>query len=90
MAAEQPGCRSAMRTRYRVRPRLPRHTIRVRLAVLFFAVFLASGAALLAVTVAVWQSRTGGVLSTAVPVPSRSLGTRRPASPSTAPTGISS
>jgi signal transduction histidine kinase len=32
----------------------------VRLAVLFFAVFLASGAALLAVTVAVWQGRTGG------------------------------
>jgi len=32
----------------------------VRLAALFFAVFLASGAALLAVTVAVWQGRTGG------------------------------
>lgn len=43
-----------------LRPRLPRRTIRVRLAALFFAVFLASGAALLAVTVAVWQGRTGG------------------------------
>jgi signal transduction histidine kinase len=41
----------------------------VRLAVLFFAVFLASGAVLLVVTVAVWQSRTGGVVATAVPVP---------------------
>ena len=59
------------------RRRLPRRTIRVRLAVLFFAVFLASGAALLAVTVAVWQSRTGGVTVTAVPVPSGSL--RHPA-----------
>src|SRR5436190_23927397 len=45
-------------TRHSFRPRLPRRTIRVRLAVLFFAVFLASGAALLAVTVAVWQGRT--------------------------------
>ena len=42
------------------RPRLPRRTIRVRFAVLFFAVFLASGAALLAVTVAVWLGRTAG------------------------------
>jgi signal transduction histidine kinase len=49
-------------------PRLPRRTIRARLAVLFFAVFLASGAVLLAVTVAVWQSRTGGVTVSAVPV----------------------
>jgi signal transduction histidine kinase len=47
---------------------VPRRTIRVRLAVLFFAVFLASGAVLLAVTVAVWQGRTGDV-ATAVPVP---------------------
>jgi signal transduction histidine kinase len=45
---------------HRLLPRLPRRTIRVRLAVLFFAVFLASSAALLAVTVAVWQGRTGG------------------------------
>jgi hypothetical protein len=47
-------------TGHRSRPRLPRRTIRVRLAALVFAVFLASGAALLAVTVAVWQGRTGG------------------------------
>jgi signal transduction histidine kinase len=52
-----------------LRARRLRGTIRVRLAVLFFAVFLASGAVLLAVTVAVWQSRTGGVVATAVPVP---------------------
>ena len=43
------------------RSRLPRRTVRVRLAVLFFAVFLASGAVLLAITVVVWQSRTGPV-----------------------------
>jgi signal transduction histidine kinase len=54
------------------RPRLPRRTIRVRLAVLFLAVFLASGAALLAVTVAVWQGRTGDNLTVA-PVPLGSL-----------------
>ena len=47
-------------TGYSFRPRLPRRTIRVRFAVLFFAVFLASGAALLAVTVAVWLGRTAG------------------------------
>ncbi|MGO9973926.1 MAG: ATP-binding protein [Solirubrobacteraceae bacterium] len=48
--------------------RLRRRTIRVRLAVRFFAVFLASGVVMLAVTVAVWQGRTTGNL-TAVPVP---------------------
>jgi signal transduction histidine kinase len=58
------------------RPRLPRRTIRVRLAVLFLAVFLASGTVLLAVTVAVWQGRTGGNLTVA-PVPTGSL--RNPA-----------
>jgi hypothetical protein len=47
---------------------LPRRTIRVRLAVLFFSVFLASGAVLLVVTVVVWQGRTGGTTATAVPV----------------------
>jgi signal transduction histidine kinase len=47
---------------------LPRRTIRVRLAVLFFTVFLASGAALLVVTVAVWQGRTGSTTVAAVPV----------------------
>jgi signal transduction histidine kinase len=58
-------------TRHSFRPRLPRRTIRVRLAVLFFAVFLASGAVLLAVTAAVWQHRTGDL--TAVPAPTGSL-----------------
>jgi hypothetical protein len=43
------------------RSRLSRRTIRVRLAVLFVGVFLASGAVLLAITVVVWQGRTGGV-----------------------------
>jgi signal transduction histidine kinase len=49
------------------RARLPRRTIRVRLAVLFFAVFLASSAALLAVTVAVWLGRTGGMHTARAP-----------------------
>jgi signal transduction histidine kinase len=53
------------------RRRIPRRTIRVRLALVFFAVFLASGAALLAVTVAVWQGRTRDL--TAVPAPAPSL-----------------
>jgi signal transduction histidine kinase len=54
-------------------PRRRRRTIRVRLAVLFFAVFLASGAVLLVVTVAVWQGRTGDLTAHAVPVPTGSL-----------------
>jgi signal transduction histidine kinase len=53
------------RAGHSLRPRLPRRTIRVRLAALFFAVFLASGAALLAVTVVVWLSRTGGTTARA-------------------------
>lgn len=49
------------------RPRLPRHTIRVRLALLFFGVFLASGAVLLAVTFLIWKDRTNALH--AVPIP---------------------
>ncbi len=45
-----------------------RRTIRVRLAALFFGVFVASGVVMLAVTVAVWQSRTGAVTASAMPV----------------------
>ena len=45
------------------RSRLPRGTIRVRLAVLFFVVFVASGAALLALTDQVWQSGSSGASS---------------------------
>ena len=48
-------------------PRLPRHTIRVRLALLFFGVFVASGTVLLAVTFVIWQDRTNELH--AVPVP---------------------
>lgn len=62
-------------TGHSFRLRLPRRTIRVRLAILVFAVFLASGIAVLAVTVAVWQGRTGEL--TAVPAPPGSL--RNPA-----------
>jgi signal transduction histidine kinase len=50
------------RSWHNIRARLPRRTIRVRLAALFFAVFLASGAILLAVTFAIWQGRTGNTL----------------------------
>lgn len=46
---------------------LPPRTIRMRLAVLFFALIVVCGAVLLAVTVAVWQGRTGGL--TAAPSP---------------------
>ena len=42
----------------RVRPHLPRRTIRVRLALSYWGVFAASGAVLLAVTVALWQGAT--------------------------------
>jgi len=56
------------RAGHSLQPRPRRRTIRVRLAVLFFAVFLASGAVLLAVTFAIWQGRTVNNLQ-AVPVP---------------------
>jgi signal transduction histidine kinase len=49
-------------------PRLPRRTIRVRLALLFFAVFVASGIVLLVVTFAIWQDSTSGTLQ-AAPTP---------------------
>jgi signal transduction histidine kinase len=52
----------------RFQPHLPRRTIRVRLALLIFAVFLASGAALLAVTIVLWlgTTRNGTVPATTV------------------------
>jgi hypothetical protein len=50
-----------------LQPRVPRRTIRVRLTALLFAVFLGSGAVLLAVTFAIFQGRTGNTLH-AVPV----------------------
>ena len=50
-------------TGHRFRLRLPPRTIRVRLALLFFLVFLVSGAALLALTDQVWQSRSSSTSS---------------------------
>ena len=47
--------------------RTPRRTIRVRLALLFFAVFLASGTVLLFVTFAIWQDRTNSLRASPVP-----------------------
>jgi signal transduction histidine kinase len=55
------------RAAHSFQPRLPRRTIRVRLAALLFAVFLGSGAVLLAVTFAIFHGRTGHTLH-AVPV----------------------
>jgi signal transduction histidine kinase len=43
----------------RFRPRLPRRTIRVRLALLYVAVFVVSDAALLVLTVVLWLRTTG-------------------------------
>jgi hypothetical protein len=42
-----------------LRARLPRRTIRIRLTLVYWGLFVISGAALLAVTVALWQSSTG-------------------------------
>jgi signal transduction histidine kinase len=60
------------RARHSCQARPRRRTIRARLAGLFFAVFLASGVVLLAVTVAVWQGSTSNLTATAVPVPAGS------------------
>jgi signal transduction histidine kinase len=46
---------------------LPRRGVRVRLALLFFAVFLASGSVLLAVTFVIWQDRTHALRATPTP-----------------------
>ena len=50
-------------TGHSFRPHLPPRTIRVRLALLFFVVFLVPGAALLALTDQVWQSRSSSTSS---------------------------
>jgi len=47
--------------------RLPRRTIRVRLALLFFAVFVASGAVLLVVTFAIWEHGTNALQVAPIP-----------------------
>jgi signal transduction histidine kinase len=46
-------------TQHRIWPHLPLRTIRMRLALFYWVLFLASGAALLAVTVGLWQQTTG-------------------------------
>ena len=74
---------SLKRARHSFQARLRRRTIRVRLAGLFFAVFLASGVVLLAVTFVIWQGRTGTLH--AVPVP-----TTGPQNPATGITPVSS
>jgi signal transduction histidine kinase len=50
-------------TGHSFRPRLPPRTIRVRLAMLLFVVIIGSGAALLALTDQVWQSRSSSTTS---------------------------
>jgi signal transduction histidine kinase len=44
--------------RLRFRPQLPRRTIRMRMALSYWGLFVASGAVLLTVTVALWQGST--------------------------------
>ncbi len=61
------------RAGYGLQHRPPRRTIRVRLALLFFTVFAASGAAMLAVNFAVWQRTTNDPTAHAVPRPTGSL-----------------
>jgi signal transduction histidine kinase len=58
----------------RVRPHLPRRTIRVRMALSYWGTFVASGAILLAVTVALWQ----GATTTSVHVPGSGTGKLSP------------
>src|SRR6266545_3744078 len=48
-------------TRLAVRPHLPRRTVRLRLTLLYGALFLASGAALLSVTYVLVSRATDGV-----------------------------
>jgi signal transduction histidine kinase len=55
------------RAGYTFQLRLPRRTIRVRLASQFFAVFLASGTVLLVVTFAIWKDRTNSLRATPGP-----------------------
>src|SRR5579862_382478 len=55
-----------------VRPR--RRAIRARLALLFFAVFLASGAVLLAVTFAIWAGRTRTLAAHPIPASAADAG----------------
>jgi signal transduction histidine kinase len=68
---------------HRFRPRVPRRTIRLRLALVCFGAFLASGVALVAVTVVVWQTTTpvGGV-ARVTGTPAGSAEAQRGASPS--------
>ena len=63
---QQPGL-----TRRRSWLRLPRRTIRARLALFYFGVFLVSGVVLLAATVGLWQG-SSGIRATAVAHPSPS------------------
>ena len=58
--------------------RLPRHTVRARLALFYFAVFLVSGAVLLAATVGLWQGSSTVRATTVAAVPRPALGSRSP------------
>ena len=74
-----PHSRPAGRT---LRARLPRRTIRRRLTLVYWGLFVISGAALLAVTVALWQSSTGVANRVA---PARADAPRLPSRPSALP-----
>lgn len=75
----RPHSRLAGRT---LRARLPRRTIRIRLTLAYWGLFVISGVALLAVTVALWQSSTGVVNQVA---PARADAPRLPSGPSALP-----
>lgn len=73
-----PGLRTGAGPAQRARSRLPRRTVRTRLALFYFAVFLVSSAALLAAMVGVWQGGSS-VRATAVAPASRPApGSRSP------------
>ena len=77
MRPHPPRARRALRTRLR-------RTIRMRLTVVYWCLFVISGAALLAVTVALWQSSTG----VANQVAQAGAGAPSPPSRPSAPPGV--
>jgi signal transduction histidine kinase len=69
------------RTWRSLRVRMPRRTIRMRLTLVYWGLFVASGAALLVVTVALWQGSTGGAFPPVPPWLSGHLPERSPLPP---------
>jgi signal transduction histidine kinase len=70
-------------TGHSLRVRLPRRTIRIRLTLVYWGIFIASGAALLGVTVGLWQ--VSGRVLTNQAVPARSSAPSLPSRPAAVP-----